>query len=128
MTYLLDTHTLLWIALFPELLSGRVRELIEDRTNTLLTSSISAFEIATKVRIGKLPEGAVLEAEYTEFLSKLGIGAAPLTTAIALRAGRLAHEHRDPFDRILCATALVENIDLLSKDAALDSFGVRRIW
>ena len=128
MTYLLDTHTLLWIALFPDLLSPKVRPLVENSDNDLLVSSATALEIATKVRLGKLPEGAVLETNYKPFTQQLRIRSVPVTTSIALRAGRLSQVHRDPFDRIISATALSENLVLLSKDTLLDNFGVQRIW
>ncbi|GAA3759882.1 type II toxin-antitoxin system VapC family toxin [Terriglobus aquaticus] len=128
MTYLLDTHVLIWAIEFPDKLSARARTLIADEANALLVSAISAFELANKVRLGKLPSGEKLHADYEALLVAAGISSVPVSAAIALRAGRLVADHRDPFDRIIAATSLAADIPLLSIDEALDAFHVRRIW
>lgn len=127
-TYLLDTHVLLWAMEFPDKLSVTARAVIEDTGNEILVSAISAFELATKVRLGKLPQGELLHAGYAAALAAAGMSPTPVDDAIALRAGRLPGEHRDPFDRILAATALEKDVEILSVDTALDAFGVRRVW
>jgi PIN domain nuclease of toxin-antitoxin system len=80
------------------------------------------------VRLGKLPGAEQLEAEYMTVMGRAGYTLVAMDTAMALRAGRLRAEHRDPFDRMLAATALSEDIPILSPDVQLDSFGVRRVW
>ena len=128
MRFLLDTHTLLWAGAQPELLGREAAELIGGGGNEILVSAASAWEMATKVRLGKWPEAVRMEANFLEMVEGNGYTFLAIGPGIALRAGRLAGEHRDPFDRILAAHALAEDIAILSADAKLDVFGVRRIW
>lgn len=128
MRVLLDTHTLLWAVLRRGLLSARAAELIGDEGNTVLVSAASAWEIATKVRIGKLPAAELLEQRFLEVIEEAGYMLLAIDAACALRAGRLVSEHRDPFDRMIAAQALAEDLLVLSADATLDGFGVRRVW
>lgn len=128
MRVLLDTHTLLWAALEPELLSATAAQIIADEANTVSVSAASAWEIATKVRIGKLRKAEVLEREFLEAMDEAGYILLSVDAACALRAGRLVSEHRDPFDRMIAAQALAEDLLVLSADAKLDGFGVRRVW
>lgn len=128
MRALLDTHTLLWAVLSPETLSRRAAAVIGDASNEILVSAASAWEIATKVRIGRLPGAEGLERDFFDVMHEAGYSLIAIDAAAALRAGRLAARHRDPFDRVLAAQALAEDIPILSADARLDSFGVRRIW
>ena len=128
MKVLLDTHTLLWAVLSPKTLSRRAAAAVADERNEILVSAASAWEIATKVRLGRLPGAEVLEREFLETMERAGYTLLPIDTVTALRAGRLTSEHRDPFDRVLAAQALAEDMPLVSADAKLDSFGVRRLW
>lgn len=128
MKVLLDTHTILWSTLAPEFLSRKVSRIIKDESNTILVSAASAWEIATKVRIGKLPGAENLEREFLERMELAGYTLLPIDAAQALRAGRFTSEHRDPFDRIIAAQALADDIPVLSKDPKLDTFNIRRIW
>lgn len=128
MTVLLDTHTFVWSLLKISRLSAKVADLIADEDNTVLISAASAWEIATKVRIGKLPEAEVIERDFEGLVSEAGYTLIAIDAAIALRAGRMPGEHRDPFDRILAAHALAQDIPILSIDPKLDTFGIRRIW
>jgi PIN domain nuclease of toxin-antitoxin system len=125
---LLDTHTLLWAALSRRNLSPAAAIAIADETNEILVSAASAWEIAIKVRRGKLPEATTFEARFLEAINEAGYTLLSIDAATALRAARFAGEHRDPFDRILAAQALALDIPILSLDAKLDQFGVRRIW
>lgn len=125
---LLDTCTLIWATLSPAALSQTVREIIADEENVVMLSAISAWEIATKVRLGKLPGAEKLEREYLDVMADAGYTLLDLDTASALRAGRMTAEHRDPFDRMIAAQALGHDVPVLSPDAQLDQFGVRRIW
>ena len=128
MKVLLDTHTLLWATLSPASLSPEASAIIADEANVILVSAASAWEIATKVRIGKLPGAEALEREFLDVMEDAGYTLLPIDTTCALRAGRLAGEHRDPFDRMLAAQALDQDVPVLSSDQKLDSFGIRRIW
>lgn len=128
MRVLLDTCTLIWAALSPLALSPAVREIISDEGNVILVSAASAWEIATKVRAGKLPGAEKLERDFLEVLDGAGYTPLSIDVGTALRAGRLVAEHRDPFDRMIAAQALALDIPVLSPDSLLDQFGVRRMW
>jgi PIN domain nuclease of toxin-antitoxin system len=125
---LLDTHALLWAILSPTTLSRKASAVIADESNLILVSAASAWEISTKVRLGKLPGAEVLEREFLDVMDDAGYTLLPIDAASALRAGRLTSDHRDPFDRILAAQALAQDIPILSTDAKLDTFGIRRLW
>jgi PIN domain nuclease of toxin-antitoxin system len=125
---LLDTHVLLWATLSPGSLSRIAAEIIADEANIVLVSAASAWEIATKVRIGKLPGAETLERDFLDVMEDAGYTLLAIDVASALRAGRLLGEHRDPFDRMIAAQALAEDIPVLSTDPKLDEFGIRRVW
>lgn len=128
MRVLLDTHTLLWAVLSPKSLSRRAATVIASQANEIIVSAASAWEIATKVRLGKLRGGEALELNFLDVMVTAGYSLLSIDAATALRAGRLAGQHRDPFDRVLAAHALLEDIPILSNDEQLDSFAVRRLW
>ena len=128
MEYLLDTHTLIWAATDVTRLSKRALAGIADERNKLCVSAASAWEIATKVRIGKLPEAILLESDFEKIVQKAGYKLLPIGIDVALRAGRLPLDHKDPFDRMIAAQALGLDIPVISADPKLDLFGVRRIW
>ena len=128
MKVLLDTHALLWAVLSPSTLSRKASAVIADESNIILVSAASAWEISTKVRLGKLPGAEILEREFLDVVDDAGYTLLPIDAASALRAGRLTSEHRDPFDRILAAQALAQDIPILSTDTKLDTFGIRRLW
>ncbi len=128
MTVLLDTHALLWAFVAPVSLSREASRILAGETDEILVSAASAWEIATKVRNGKLPEAIALELRFEEALTEVGYALLSIDAGIALRAARLPGQHRDPFDRILAAQALALDIPIVSKDPKLDQFGVRRLW
>jgi PIN domain nuclease of toxin-antitoxin system len=125
---LLDTHTLLWATLSPSILSRQASAIIADERNVIFVSAASAWEIATKVRLGKLPGAEALERDFLEVMDHAGYTLLSIDVQSALRAGRLTAQHRDPFDRMIAAQALASDIPILSTDSRLDAFGVRRIW
>jgi PIN domain nuclease of toxin-antitoxin system len=125
---LLDTHALLWAVLSPKSLSRQATEIIADEANVVLVSAASAWEIATKVRIGKLPGAEVLERDFLDVMDDAGYTLLRIDAGDALRAGRLRGEHRDPFDRMIAAQALAGDLPVLSNDPKMDFFSVRRIW
>lgn len=118
-TYLLDTHVLLWLLASPERIPAHVRETLAAGTTTLLASAVCAMEVATKARTGRLPGADALVATWHARLAELRVDELPLTTDHALLAGSMRWEHRDPFDRLLVAQALVENLPLVTVDAAV---------
>jgi len=128
MRVLIDTCTLIWATLSPATLSPKAQQIIADQANEILVSAASAWEIATKVRIGKLPGAERLELDYIKVMEVAGYNLLSIDTETALRAGRLIAEHRDPFDRMVAAQALALDIPVLSPDPELDQFAIRRIW
>lgn len=125
---LLDTHAFLWAVMEPRLLSAKIRRLLEDSTTGTVVSAASAWEIATKFRLGRLPGAAAVVADYAAAIR--GMQAQPLAILDnhALLAGSLPQVHRDPFDRLLVAQAEIEELTLVSKDRALRQFGVELLW
>lgn len=128
MRLLLDTHVFLWWLAGDRRLSRRVRSLLEDEAMIGLVSAASAWEIATKVRIGKLPGFEILAGDIPGAVASQGFEELPIRLVHAQRAGLLAGDHRDPFDRMLVAQAEIEGVPLVSNDAALDAFGIARVW
>lgn len=128
MKVLLDTCTLIWATLSPSLLSAEARETIANEGNAILVSAATAWEIATKVRLGKLPGAEKLDRDYLEVMEDAGYTLLDIDTGAALRAGRLIGDHKDPFDRMIAAQALALDIPVLSPDPQLELLGARRIW
>lgn len=128
MQFLLDTHTLLWSFNNDPSLSAEARRCIEDGTNEIFVSAASAWEIATKVRLGKLPTGYELILNLDAYLSRLGFENLPISVNHAARAGMLPGEHRDPFDRMLISQSQSEDLPIISNDRIFDHYHVRRIW
>jgi PIN domain nuclease of toxin-antitoxin system len=125
---LLDTHALLWAVLSPAALTPQAAGIIADEANVVVVSAASAWEIATKVRIGKLSGAEMLEKNFLDVMEDAGYSLLPIDAADALRAGRLPGAHRDPFDRMIAAQALAGDLPIISSDSQLDQFSVRRIW
>lgn len=128
MRVLLDTHTLIWAKISPKSLSRQVAKIMADPRNEIFVSAATAWEIAAKVRLGKLPGADILERDFLETMDSSGYTVLPIEAESALRAGRLIADHGDPFDRIIAAQALAMDIPVLSTDTKLDLFGVRRLW
>ena len=127
MRVLLDTHTLLWWLDGDRRLSRRARNAIAADGNTVLVSAASAWEISTKVRLGKLPGAIEVAAELPAILRRQNFESLPIAIVHALRAGNLPGPHRDPFDRMLIAQAQDEDL-LVSNERVFDAYGVRRVW
>lgn len=128
MRMLLDTHTLLWFVWNHANLSASARSLMTDPKNTLLLSAASIWEIAIKVAIGKLTLADPYEVFMHQAISTTGLTILPLEVRHAAALTTLPFHHRDPFDRMLVAQALVEKMPLLSADAVFDAYGVTRLW
>jgi PIN domain nuclease of toxin-antitoxin system len=128
MRYLLDTHVILFALLEPHRLSQIVRAILEDRTIELHVSAASAWEIATKHRLGKLPLAGQVAPEIEHHLRRMGCTELPITVAHARLAGAINSRHRDPFDRLIAAQAILEGLPLLGNDSAFPGLGVQPIW
>ncbi len=128
MRLLLDTHVLIWWSSSSEKLSANVYNLIADNNNTLIFSIASIWEMQIKSQSGKLNLNSPLPdlIKIQQEVNNLQILPLELSHIYALK--NLANHHRDPFDRILIAQAMVENLPLLSIDVAFDSYPVQKIW
>ena len=128
MRLLLDTHAILWWLLGNAKLSRVARDAIEMPGALVMVSSVSAMEVATKYRIGKLPEATAIAGCMADRIVEHGFVPLDLTMAHGDLAGMLAIPHRDPFDRLLIAQAQIEQAYLVSNEAVFDRFGVLRLW
>lgn len=128
MKLLLDTHAFLWFIAGNLALSRKCRELIEDDNNQKLVSIASITEIAIKTSLGKLS----LEQSFEEFipqqLRRNNFYLHPFTLEHAMALSKLPFHHRDPFDRMIIAQCLTENLPILSNDGVFDAYGVNRLW
>ena len=127
-TLLLDTHALLCALLSPKDLGPRAVVLLGDPENVLLVSAASAWEIATKHRLGKLAHAGAVVTNYVDHVRTLGATEAPITSAQALLAGRFDVDHRDPFDRMIAAQAVLLGVPVVTRDSAFGAFPCETIW
>jgi PIN domain nuclease of toxin-antitoxin system len=125
---LLDTHALLWWLSDDPALTKHARKIIAETRNVVFVSAASAWEIATKVRLGKLPSAADLAGDFTGYLEREGFQILAISAEHAIRAGLLPGRHKDPFDRMLIAQAQAENMPVVSNEAVFDTYGLRRLW
>ena len=125
---LLDTHALLWWLLDSPELSTSARVAIADPAQRVLVSAASAWELATKRRIGKLPEAGDIVDNLPMYLRKQRFEPLPIGIEHALAAGRLPGPHRDPFDRMLMAQARLEGADVVTVDPVFRDYGVGVVW
>jgi PIN domain nuclease of toxin-antitoxin system len=125
---LLDTQCWLWMVADPDRLSRRARTLVSSTSNELFLSSASAWEIAIKHGLGKLE----LPSPPSEFvparMRETGVLPLVIRHAHALRVAELPSHHRDPFDRLLIAQALEEDLSVASADPIFGRYEVRRVW
>jgi PIN domain nuclease of toxin-antitoxin system len=128
MRLLLDTHALLWWVLDAEGLSKKARSALKDFNNEVYVSAATAWEIAIKFRIGRLPEAESFVHSFGDNLRKLGFAELPISVEHAQRAGLLPGEHKDPFDRMLIAQAQTEGFQLISNETLFDAYHVHRLW
>ncbi len=128
MSLLLDTHAFLWFILDDQRLSRRVRALIVDPDQEILVSPAACWEIAIKVSIGKYQLPGPLESFLRQQIEQNDFDVLPIELPHIARVAVMPFHHRDPFDRLLAAQALVESVPIASADSALDVYGVARIW
>ena len=127
MKLLLDTHTFLWFLDDSPQLSQKGKALLEA-DNELLLSIASLWEIAIKLRLGKLTVAVPIEVLMTQQLTQNDIELLPITVAPLIVVSTLPLHHRDPFDRLLIAQAMVEQMPIVSADPAFDAYPVQRLW
>ena len=127
MTYLLDTHVLLWLLSAPESLPDGVRSRIMDPATRILLSLVTPWEIAIKARTGKLNVADLLN-DFEAKMARAKLEMLETTVAQVIRAGELPLHHRDPFDRLLIAQAVELQVPIVSADQSFDFYDVQRIW
>ena len=128
MRHLLENHTLIWWLTEDYSLPDSARKLIAYKDNVVLVSAVSAWEISTKVRLGRLAVAADLASDFASYLAQERFEKLAITIEHGIRAGSLPGTHKDPFDRMLVAQAQLEGLTIVSNDALLDGYGVSRIW
>ena len=127
--YLLDTHTLLWAVQKDVKLSKKALTIVEDMNAPLFVSAASAYEIMYKHQLGKLPGYADVAANYFDVLQKLGVNELPVSAQHAYFAGKFNWAHRDPFDRLLAAQAVTDNLTLITNDPAFQELSwITVLW
>jgi PIN domain nuclease of toxin-antitoxin system len=127
MTYLLDTHTFLWLLRAPEFLPAQVLGIAQDHSATLVLSLATPWEMSIKVGAGKLHAAEILD-HFEILAAKAGYRVIETPLRQVIRSGRLPLHHKDPFDRLLAAQALDLRIPILSRNRVFDLYGVERIW
>jgi len=125
---LLDTHIFLWFVFAELQLNAYARGLIEDEANVKLLSMASVWEMAVKHGIGKLPLTQPLDQFLAEQIERNGFHLLPIEWDHLIRVSSLPMHHRDPFDRLLIAQSLTENMAVVSADKAFDAYSVTRLW
>lgn len=125
---LLDTHALIWWVAGDDRISDKLRRRLGDPREEVFVSAASAWEIATKARIGKLATPKGLLRDFVDAIESLGFLPLPITLRHGADAGLVRGEHRDPFDRILAIQARAEKLDLVSCDPAFAALGVKTVW
>jgi len=125
---LLDTHALLWWLAGDKQLSPAARWALEDEDNPVYVSAASAWEVATKHRLGKLPKAGPLAKNFAGEVVRQGFLELAISLDDGQRAGALAGHHRDPFDRMLIAQSKAHDLAVVSNEEVFDSYGVIRIW
>ena len=128
MRLLLDTHALIWFAEDSPELSEPARAALADTSDDVFCSVASIWEMAIKLSLGKLKMSVRLEGPFERLLERNGFRLVPVEYLHAARVAALPWHHRDPFDRLLVAQAMVEGMALLSQDGQLDAYGIERIW
>lgn len=128
MRLLLDTHTFLWFFRGDPKLSATARALIENMDNEVLLSKASAWEMAIKQSIGKLNFGLPFKAILVQQLNQNRVEMLDISLDHIETVASLPVHHRDPFDRLIIAQGIVENIPIISADVIFDTYSIQRIW
>lgn len=126
--FILDTHALLWWLFDDPHLTENARRVIADPEHRIWVSAASAWEIATKARLGKLPEAGDVPQKLPHYLRKARFLELPITVEQSLRAGNLPGPHRDPFDRMLIAQSFSTGYPVVTTDSVFREYGVQVVW
>ena len=128
MRYLLDTHTLIWWGLDVAQLGIGAREVLTNGGDEIFVSAASIWEIATKWRIGKLRDLVDPQLQIPALMAENGFQSLVVTEAHAMLGGLSENDHRDPFDRLIAAQAIVEQMVVVTRDPKIAAFGCAVIW
>lgn len=132
MSFLLDTHTLLWVLFAQRKLSPQAKNIILYTTNQVFVSAISFWELSLKYSLGKLDLKKILPGELPKKAKEAGLEVVSLTSEVASSYYQLPQTaHKDPFDLMLIWQAISQKYTLISKDKQLTSFrrhGLKLIW
>lgn len=128
MRLLLDTHTLLWWWNKDKRLSASAQASILRSSNRILVSAASAWEVATKQRVSRLPELKRTVEEFLPFVEDEGFELIAISPEHAIRGGSYPAAHGDPFDRLLAAQSELEDAPLLTRDTAFEQFPCKTLW
>jgi PIN domain nuclease of toxin-antitoxin system len=126
--FLLDTHSLLWWLNDDPQLSAIARGLVSASDNEIYVSAASAWEIATKYAKGRLPTATVILPDFSAVIQQEDFLELPITSTHMVRSALLPGDHRDPFDRILAAQSIIENMAMITIDRQMLSLGVLTRW
>lgn len=127
-SYLLDTHAVLWWFTDSPRLSRNARDILGSADTDVFVSAASAWEIATKHRIGRLTHMPAIVERYQGLVVRNGFTELSVTTAHGLFAGSLVSDHRDPFDRMIAAQGILESLAVVSVDRAIAELGADVVW
>lgn len=128
MRALIDTHAFIWWMDANPRLSSRAREALANEPNECLFSIASVWEMAIKISLGRMVGRGRLDRDLPEQLAANGLALLPISLAHVTRVADLPFHHRDPFDRLLIAQALVEGVPVVTVDEVFNDYGVDRIW
>ncbi len=128
MAFLLDTHALLWWWLDDDALSGAARSAIGDSDAAVFVTPVSAIEIGIRIRTGRLDAMREPLRTFDALVRRDGMEHLPVTHGHASEAGLMPGDHRDPFDRLIAAQALVEKLTVITRDPQIAAFGCRTLW
>jgi PIN domain nuclease of toxin-antitoxin system len=125
---LIDAHSLIWALDDPSRLSVVAASALQDPANQLLLGTGTVWELSIKVGLKKLALSLPLRPWLEKAITDLGLNLLPITLDHAERQAMLPFHHRDPFDRLLAAQAMIEKVSIVSADAILDQYGIHRVW
>jgi len=128
MRLLLDTHALIWWWKDDSILSDAARAVMSNPNNEVFVSAATGWEMATKIRKGQLPEMRDRMPAFIDHVVGDGFAQLHITMVHSLHGGSLPGDHKDPFDRLIAAQALLENLTVVTLDRAIAAFGCKVLW
>jgi PIN domain nuclease of toxin-antitoxin system len=128
MKVLVDTHTFIWALLYDHRLTSKAKQILTSNEHELVFSLVSLWEIAIKIKTGKLNTIGSSVAYIRDEMNAYGMQLLPIRYEHILQLESLPHHHSDPFDRLLIAQALTESLPILSGDSAFANYGIKLVW